>query len=521
MKPNLKLVTSFAFLIVLLVSTLTTKGTSISDIHLDGYAHLRFRFCRQELVGYTTEVTSNIPPCLVVYNLKTSNIAWQHKIDSIYTDLQVMPDGTLLLVDNHFLRQLNIQDGKTLRTIDLELLSWPITERPKHPYILGYEKAEESLRSQEMTKDVKDELLKLRAKKNELMIWLAWDTQFTLERITPSLFFVKRRSRQGFGTSAVESSDWVIYNATNNTVVKSGIGAELVGRGAPDEAILYGFLQEYDRLFTFRNGASLDIDKMLSTGHPGWKLGTESKSWTSGHSHDGRCLISYEQFIANDNTVDETDKEQDVFSFSGNIISQKDDSKDHYALYDSRTQQLTYLDLDRVKGHCTRLVLHNTNLVRYSYCASSETNPVPFFIESLDFTGKSIAKLTIPSTSQNRRLWFCGRSTQGELIFVDSSSVGNRLEEETYSQAKRIFVIEAPSLKIKAQYQIPAAHGSLNYDKDDNADKIIQVEGHVDIQHMKNDTQPHQFIVRCLDLYSGNELWSFKRDVIIQKQKSP
>jgi len=500
MKPILNRLIKVAFLIAFLGSPLITSGTSV--IHLDGHAKLHFRFCYQELVGYTMDVSSNIPPCLVVYNIKTRSIVWQRRIEHVYSDLNLMPDGTLFMIDMQFLYQVNIQDGVTLRTIDLESLSWPITTRPKNPYILKLEEAEESLSSREMTKEVKDYLLKLGETKRELTAWLKWRTQFTLEQITPTLFFIQRRSHSGLGGfSAIMTEDWIIYNFTNNNIVQSGLGAKLAGRGASDEIILYDSSQDYDRLFTFKNGASLNIGKILSTDHPDWRLGSQSKLWTGGHSHDKRYLINFEQQIENDNTA--------------GIIE-----KEHYAIYDSRTNQLAYLELEPVKEYYTHLVLQKTNLVRYSYYASSETNPAPLYIESFDFRGNSIAKITFPGAAQNRLLRFQGRTTQDDLIFTDFISAGGTDTENHYTVTGCVFVVEVPSLRIKANHKLPATQG-LGFKAVSDTDQTVQVEGNIDIQFMKTDSLPHQFIVRCLDVYSGKELWRFKKDVVIQKQKNP
>lgn len=82
-----------------------------------------------------------------------------------------------------------------------------------------------------------------------------------------------------------------------------------------------------------------------------------------------------------------------------------------------------------------------------------------------------------------------------------------------------MFVVEIPSLKIKVTHQLPVIQGGLNIKAVEDTDQIVQVQGNIDLETMKTESQPHQFIVRGMDVYSGKELWRFKEDVVIRKIK--
>jgi hypothetical protein len=500
MKPIIKRLLSLACLFTLLGFPLITRGTSI--IHRDGYAKLSISFYHKELVGYTMDVSGDQSPYLVVYNHKNNKVAWRRKINYLYADVHVTTDGTLFLQDQHFLYQINVNDGRTLKAIDLAPLSWPPTTLPKDRRIVSLEEREKELNKKELTEEEKEELVKLREVLRELTARLVWETRYTLELLTPTTLFIHRRLLRGFGCTRDIYTDWIVQDLNNNSALQSGSGAEFAGRVSPEEIILNEFAHENEHLFNIKNGASRDIGKMLSADRPGWRIWPQSYGLLKELSHDQRCLINFEQQIENDNNAGITDKK-------------------HYALYDSRTEKFTYLDLNHVNEHCTSLLLHSTNVVRYSSSLSyeSKTNPSPLWIESYDFTGKRIAKTTLSVTAQDRHLWFSGRTTKGDLIFTDYVSYGGTGAEDPYTVTGGVFVVEVPSLKIKATHQLPVVQGGLNIKAVENTDQFVQVQGNIDLETMKTESQPHQLIVRGLDVYSGKELWRFKEDVVIRKLK--
>lgn len=501
MKSIINRAISIAFVVTVLGFPLATRGTSV--IHLDGYAKLSIVFCHQELVGYTMDISGDKSHDLIVYNSKNNEVVWRRKIDTWLVDARVTADGTLFLLDEHFIYQISVNNGKTRNAIDLRTLSWPPTTLPKDRRIVSLEEREEELNKKELTEEEKEELVKLREIKKIMTAWLVWETRYTLEQLTPSTFFIQRTFFQGFGCSRTEVKNWIIFNFTNNNVMQSGTGAELVGRVSPEESILFEFAYENERLLTMQKGVSRDIGKILSADRPGWRIGAESRGWPNKLIHDQRCLINFEQQVENGNNAGITDKK-------------------HYALYDSRAGRFTYLDLESMTGHCTRLVLHSTNVVRYSSSLSfeSKTNASPLWIESYDLTGKSIAIKTLSGTTTDRRLlWFQGRTTKGDLTFTDSISYGGTGAADPYSVTGGVFVVEVPSLKIKATHQLPVIQGGLDIKAVEDTDQIVQVQGNIDLGTMKTASQPHQFIVRGMDVYSGKELWRFKEDVVIRKLK--
>ena len=500
MKPIINRLITLAFFITLLGFPLITRGTSV--IHLDGYAKLSIRFCHKELIGYTMDVSGDKSYDLVVYSSKSNQVAWRRKIGDWLVDARVTDTGTLFLLDGHTLYQLNVFDGKTLNAINLGTLSWPPTKLPKDHRIVRLEEREQELSKKELTEEEKEELVKLRELKRKLPALFVWETRYTLVQLTPSTFFIQRTFLQGFGCPRTQIKNWIILSFLNNNIVQSGTGAELVGILSPGAIILNEFAQENEHLFVIKNGVSRDIGKMLSADRPGWRIWPKSHGWLEELSHDQRCMINFDQPIENSSNAEITDKE-------------------HYALYDSRKGHFTYLDLEPITGHCNDLILHSSNVIRYSSSLSfeSKTNASPLWIESYDLTGKRIAKTTLSGTAQDRHLWFSGRTTKGDLIFEDYVSYGGTGAENPYTVTGGVFVVEIPSLKIKATHQIPAVQGGLNIKAVENTDQIVQVQGDIDLETMKTESQPHQFIVRGLDVYSGKELWRFKEDVVIRKLK--
>jgi hypothetical protein len=450
------------------------------------------------------DVSGDTSHYLVVYNSKNNQVAWRRKTDDCFVDARVTEDGTLFLVDGHSLNQINVFDGKTVTALDLETLSWPPTSLPKHRFIVDLENLEKELNIRVSTEEQSnEELSRVRKLKRELTAHLVWETQYLLEQSTRSTIFIQRTHSQWFASSHLQLKDWVILNFTNNNVLQSGTGAEFAGRLSPEEIVLFGCAYGDLRLvLILQKGISRDIGEMLSADRPGWRVWSNSYGWMKELSHDQRCLINFDQPIENDSNAGITDKE-------------------HYALYDSRTGCFTYLDLQAITGHCTHLVLHSTNVVRYSSSLSfeSKTNASPLWIESYDLTGKRIAKTTLSGATQDSHLWFHGRTTKGDLIFEDYVSYGGTGAENPYTVTGGVFVVEIPSLKIKATHQLPVIQGGLDIKAVENTDQIVQVEGNIDLESMKTESQPHQFIVRGLDVYSGKELWRFKEDVLIRKLK--
>ena len=500
MKPIIKRLLSFAFLFTLLGFPLVTRGTSI--MHLDGYAKLNICFCYKDLVGYTMDISGDTSHNLVVYNTRRKNVEWRRKVSTWLLKTLVTDDGQLLLVDGHSLYQINVLDGKTQNAIDLKTLPWPPTVLPKDRLSKGLEEREKELIKKALSEVEKEELAELRKLKLLLAKQLNWNTAYTLELVSHAALFIHRTRSQTYGCTRNEGTDWILQDLNKNRMLQSGSWATFIGKVSPEEIILFEFPDDNERLLTIGKGGSRDIGKILSSDRPGWSLRYVSQGWHDELLHNQRCLIKFKQQTEFDNNVAIADKE-------------------HYALYDNRTGRFTYLSLEPIKEHYTRLVLHSTHVVRYSRHLSfeSETNASPLWIESYDLTGKRIAKTTLSGTAQDRHLWFHGRTKEGDLIFEDSISYGGTGAENPYTVTGGVFVVEIPSLKIKATHQLPVIQGGLNIKPVEDTDQIVQVQGNIDLETMKTESQPHQFIVRGLDVYSGKELWRFKEDVVVRKLK--
>jgi hypothetical protein len=523
MKPILHHLIKFAFLVLMVNFPLDTRALSPAQIHLEGYAKLGVHFHHQDLIGYTMEVSGDESPCLIVYNLRKHKVEWRRELTNTYATVYVSPDGTLYLLDKNYLYQLNIDNGKMLCDTDLNKLPWPQKSLPKHDIILKLEAAEAELSQKIPTDEEKMELARLRECIRELNARLVWETEYTIQQLSPSNFYIQRTLNRRLGCIGDMHANYIIRDFYKNSTLQSGFMGEVISRLSPEESILLEYcLESDDKLLRIKNGVTRDIGTLLSKDRPRWKLGHESRGYSRGLSHDKRCLINYEQYIESDNAVDENSKEDDTI-FKGNATNLKEDNKYHYALYDSRTELFTYLDLDRTNKHYTSLVLQSTNVIRYSTSISyeSKTNPSTLWIESYDFNGKRTAHMTLSGTiTEDRRLWFLGRTTKDDLVFEDFISYGSAGSKDPYTVTGRVFVVESPSLKIKAQHQLPVCIGGMNITLVPNMDQIVQVDGNIDLETMKNPSQPHQFIVRGIDVYSGKELWRFTEDVTIRKLKS-
>jgi hypothetical protein len=91
--------------------------------------------------------------------------------------------------------------------------------------------------------------------------------------------------------------------------------------------------------------------------------------------------------------------------------------------------------------------------------------------------------------------------------------------EDPQTATGGVVVVEIPSLRIKAEHRFPVDPGEFHIKALSNSDQIVHVIGNEQFPKMYSESQPHQFIVRGMDVYSGKELWRFKEDVVIRKKK--
>ena len=499
MKPIINRLITLAFFITLLGHPFAAHAALIQR---EGFAELSIRFCHHELVGYTKNISGDKSYDLVVYNSKNNQVAWRRKIDNWFIDARVTDAGALFLLDGHTLYQLNVFDGRTVNVIDLETLAWPPTKKPKELFVGQIQELEERLKVDELQEEDKQSLQNKLDELKRLSEKFGWKSIYAEVVLTPTTLFLSRQILRKTGCILERNSDdWIALDLATFKQQQAGTDDVFLGYAAPEEIFISKLLFP-ERLITINKGTIRDIGKILASDHPGWSLGSASRGSLEERSHDKRCLINFNQEIKKDNDAGKTDKE-------------------HYAVYDSRTGCFTYLDLEPITRYYTSLVLQRTNLVRYSHSAAvdGKTNSSPLWIESCDLTGKRIAKTTLSGTAQDRHLWFQGRTTKGDLIFTDYISYCGTGVEYPYTVTGGVVVVEIPSLKIKATHQLPDIQGGLDIKAVENTDQIVQVQGNRDLKTMKSESQPHQFIVRGMDVYSGKELWRFKEDVVIRKLK--
>ena len=84
-----------------------------------------------------------------------------------------------------------------------------------------------------------------------------------------------------------------------------------------------------------------------------------------------------------------------------------------------------------------------------------------------------------------------------------------------------MLLVDVPSLDIVSHAltdDVPA-HLALQFKVSNDSDEIFQVIGSANLHKMNTDSQPHKFVIRGLEVYSGKELWRIEEEVLIKKLK--
>jgi hypothetical protein len=480
-------------------------------IHLDGYAHLYVVFSYQDIIGCEVEVSGNKSHYLLAYNTRTKNVSWRRQIGQSLYDPSVSDKGKLFFIEGNYLHCINVLDGKALHVIDLRTLQWPPIPEPDDRTSRILSELRDELKEPKLSPVYKQEL------KNEIKA-LEWklieerqnaanapiEIWYPTLALTPTSVFIGRRISIGskyYPEPKLDADDWILLDLDTYRFKRSGEDERIFGRVSPDEFIL-GKQYSSDRLSCLKNNTIMDIKHILDKDRPGWSLRSSHVLLKEWASHDNRWLIEFIQHSRDDSATIKADWE-------------------HYALYDSRTENFSYLDLEPIKGVYTDLFILSTNLVRYSRTTSGETKTNSSFvwIESIDFKGNRVAHRTLSDNGKYRYLSFSGRTTKGDVIFSDSSTYYGSCAEDSTTATGGVVVVEIPSLRIKAGHRFPVDPNDFHIESLANTDLIVQVQGDIDFAIMKTESQPHQFIVRGMDVYSGKELWRFKEDVVIRKLK--
>jgi hypothetical protein len=507
MKPIREHLMISVFLIALLIPP--PRVWAETRIHLDGYASLYFLFAYQDIIGCEVEVSGDKSKYLLAYNRRTKNVSWRRQIDQLLFNPCVSDNGKYFFIEDNYLHCINVLDGKALHVIDLRTLQWPPIPEPDNRTSRELTEIMDELRSPELspkyrqaltneTKALEEKLIEERqnAANAPIEIW------YPTLALTPTSVFIGRRISIGdkyHPEPKLDADDWILLDLDTYKFKRSGEGERIFGRVSPNEFIL-GTKNSDDRLESLKNNTVKDIKHILDKDRPGWSLRSSNALFEECSSHDNRCLIDFFQHSRDDSATIKADWE-------------------HYALYDSRTENFSYLDLEPIKGDYTSLALQNTNLVRYSSSTSGETNSSSLWIESLDLNGNRISHMTLSDPGKHHYLSFCGRTTKGDVIFSDSCIYDGSCVEDPQTATGGVVVVEIPSLRIKAEHRFPVDPGEFHIKALSNSDQIVHVIGNEQFPKMHSESQPHQFIVRGMDVYSGKELWRFKEDVVIRKKK--
>ena len=480
-------------------------------IHRDGYAHLYVVFSFQDIIGCEVEVSGNKSKYLLAYNTRTKNVSWRRQIDQSLYAPSVSDKGKLFFIEGNYLHCINVLDGITIHVIDLRTLQWPPFPEPDDSTsrILGElrDDLKDPNLSQEFKQTLRDEIKtfewklideRQNAANAPIEIW------YPTLVLTPTSVFIGRRISIGSKYNPepkLDTEDWILLDLDTYKFKRSGEGERIFGRVSPDEFIL-GAQYSSDRLSSLKSNTIKDLKHILDKDRPGWSLRSSHVLLEEWASHDNRWLSEFIQHSRDDSATIKADLE-------------------HYALYDSRTENFSYLDLEPIKGDYTDLFILSTNLVRYSRSTSGDTktNSSSLLIEVYSLQGQRINQKLYHDYGHYRSLDIAGRTTKGDLVFTDQSYYGGTGMGYPYAATGGVLVVEIPSLKIKATHQLPIIQGRLDIKAVENTDQIVLVQDNIDFQSMKTDSLPHQFIVRGMDVYSGKELWRFKEDVLIRKLK--
>jgi hypothetical protein len=480
--------------------------------HLDGYAHLYVIFSYQDIIGCEVEVSGDKSPYLLAYNTRTKNVSWRRQIDKRLFDTCVNDKGQLLFIEGNYLHCINVLNGKAIHVIDLRNLQWPPIPKNDDSTSRMLAELKDVIKEPKLPPEdkqyLKDEIKRLEEQlieERKIAANTPKEIVYPTLALMPTSVLIERRiliSSKYNSEFKQDAEDWILLDLDTYTLKRSGEGERIFGKVSPEELIL-GSPNSNNRLSSLKNNTIKDFKHILDKDRPGWSLRSSIALFEESSSHDNRCLIDFRQQIRDDNNTVKQDWE-------------------HYALYDSRTGGFTYLDLDPRKEYYTNLLLQNTNLVRYSRCTSlnAKTNSSSLWIESLDLSGNCISHMTLSGAENHRYFSFCGRTTKGDVIFSDSSNYGGSLAEYPYTATGGVVVVEIPSLRIKAQHRFPQDSADLYIESQANTDQIVHVIGNDRIPKMQSESQPHQFIVRAMDVYSGKELWRFTEDVVIRKLKN-
>jgi hypothetical protein len=509
MKPIREHLLISVFLIALLIPP--PRVWAETRIHLDGYASLYFLCAYQDIIGCEVEVSGDKSPYLLAYNTRTKNVSWRRKIDHLLFNPCVSDKGKFFFIEDNYLHCINVLNGKTLHVIDLRTLHWPPIPEPDNWISREFSEIMDELRTSDLSPEYRQALKnEIKALEERLIEERQNATSATIEiwyptlALTPTSLFIGRRisiATTRDPKPKLHSEDWILLDLDTYKFKRSGEGERIFGRVSPEELIL-GKPSSSDFLSSLKNNTTKDMKPILDKDRPGWSMRFSNVLSEELASHDNRCLIEFIQHSKDDSATIKADWE-------------------HYALYDSRTENFSYLGLEPIKGDYTDLFLLSTNLVRYSRCSSesTKTNSSFVWIESLDFKGNRVARRILSDIATYRYFSFCGRTTKSDVVFSDSSMYDGSCAEDPQTATGGVVVVEIPSLRIKAEHRFPVDPGEFHIKALSNSDQIVHVIGNEQFPKMYSESQPHQLIVRGLDVYSGKELWRFKEDVVIRKLK--
>lgn len=140
-------------------------------------------------------------------------------------------------------------------------------------------------------------------------------------------------------------------------------------------------------------------------------------------------------------------------------------------------------------------------------------------VELYDLTGRMMTSKKVKGCGHGlHRRDFIGTTRAGEPLIYDWVSYGTNTTD-----LAQVSVLSLPDLVGKQVSALGSSAIGLQYETKVFAGRdarfIVQVYGNVNIRKMEAPTQPHQFIMRGIDVRNGKELWRHIEPVTIQKSE--
>ena len=442
---------------------------------------------------------------LVAFNTKTGKVAWRRRTQNWIFAMEAGSKGEIFFIDASNLYRCRLSDGSTIDTLDLGSLKWPSFEAPEERTPDTIRRLRETLAEPDLKEEAKA-VFEVRLKRIEQSGGMKTYFKYYNLILTPYTMFVWRYvSCQELDQVRMCIMQWVAADRNTREVRLSGTEEEYVGRLSEDRVIL-GDGSEDSRLMLVEKGKMRVIGSAFLQGKKPWcLLTTFPPPEATAICHNSQCLIEFRQA-----TFDHT---------WATMLG--------CAVYNGANDTFSWIAPQWKPAGQIGWVLHGSNVVQYISSCGGSTNAITLGMESYDMQGTRIAHRDLAWEDNRRSLAFRGKTSRGDLVFSDTAYYG---VPEAWGGADimtvtgSVMVVEVPSLALKARYNVtdgesPQRQISLRMLTQTN--QVLQLFGSRYGFKMEKETQPHSFVIRALDVYSGKELWRMREDVTIIGRRSP